>query len=121
MVLHISKAFPLIALYGGSQSSNGQSVLSSGSGNTSTVIRGPETIEHSGRGDMPPKKKEGTTIKVSPKRLSTVWLQTGQDSYLARSHISSPMEIMQWTCQRMYHISNITRNKNIQAHVLRVG
>ena len=65
MVVHILKAFPLIILHGGSQSSNGQSVALSGSGNTlSTVNRGTKRTrgnEHcngdSGRDDMPPKKR----------------------------------------------------------------
>ena len=38
MVVHILKAFPLIILHGGSQSSNGQSVALSGSGNTSSTV-----------------------------------------------------------------------------------
>ena len=98
MVMHISKAFPLIALHGGSQSSNGQSVSSSGSGITASIVnRGTkrardneQSNRDSGRDDKPPKKR-GRPSRFHPCDPCTVWLQTGRDSHLARHHISSPM------------------------------
>ena len=99
--MHILKAFPLTIQHGGSQSSNGQSVSLSGSGNTSsTVITGTKPNrgnEHcngdSGRDDMPP-KKQGRPLRFHPNepcRPCTVWLQAGRDTQLAHHHISNPM------------------------------